>query len=537
MDEPTVDPNRDSLDAIDTPENDAEWLPEWVNPTTLRGLAFTVGGLLILTVPDFSQRLLGLAVAIMLVVIGATRLWGGIQRKPVDFGEAVIGVAFVAAGVGMVLFNEESLNVITKVLGGALVALGLYVAVRSFARRASDDNWVFNLVRGLIYASSGAVVAILPDAIASSLVLAVAGAVLALGIVTLAIGMTEEDAGEIGLGEMGRFVKRWLESRDLGDEMRDSVVDSLFFEEPGSVQKQVGFWVLLVLSVAIATLGVLADSTAVVIGAMLVAPLMTPIMATSAAIVNGWVRRVSTAMATVAGGVVVAISAAWIIAAWAPQLIPLSSNSQVLSRVSPTLIDMMIAVAAGAAGAYATIDKRVSSSITGVAIAVALVPPLGVVGVMLHATLYADALGAFLLFLTNLVSIILVASIVFVIGGLAPISEMRENSAKMRTTIGTVLLGALIIVVPLAFTSNGIIVSAARQSTAQSVTAEWISGNDALRLNRVAVKGNEVSVVLTGRGDIPDIADLEAALEDVYDEDVSVSVEYFPSQIITSDDQ
>ena len=437
----------------------------------------------------------------------------------------------------MALFTDESIGVITKALGLAMGVFGFYVAVRAFALRKNDENWVFNFVRGLIYAATGAVVAILPDAIASSLVLAVAGAMLVWGVVTLAIGMTEEDAGKIGPGEMGRFIKTWLEARDLGDDMRESVIDSLYFEEPGSTQKQIGFWVLLVLSVAIATLGVLADSTAVVIGAMLVAPLMTPIMGTSAAIVNGWMRRVSTSMATVAGGVIVAIAAAWIVAAWSPQLIPLGSNTQVLSRISPTLIDMMIAVAAGAAGAYAIIDKRVSSSITGVAIAVALVPPLAVVGVMLHAGAETDALGAFLLFLTNLVSIILAASIVFVVGGLAPVTQMRANSAKMRTIIGTVLLGALIIVVPLAFTSNGIIVSAARQSTAQSVTADWISGNDEMKVNRVTVKGAKISVVVTGRGDVPDIAGLERSLEDAFGEPVTVTVEYFPSQIITSDDQ
>jgi len=270
---------------------------------------------------------------------------------------------------------------------------------------------------------------------------------------------------------------------------------------------------------------------------MLVAPLMTPIMGVSAGIVNGWMRRVSTSMATVVGGVLVAIAASWIIAAWTPQLIPLSSNSQVLSRVSPTLIDMMIAVAAGAAGAYATIDKRVSSSITGVAIAVALVPPLAVVGVMLYAGEGSDALGAFLLFLTNLVSIILVASIVFLVGGLAPISEMRANSDKMRTIIGTVLLGALIIIVPLAFTSSGIIVSAARQSTAQSVTDDWISSNEAMRVNRVSVSGSDVSVVVTGEGDLPSVQDLERDLEAAYEEDVTVTVEFFPSQVVTSNDQ
>ena len=103
------------------------------------------------------------------------------------------------------------------------------------------------------------------------------------------------------------------------------------------------------MSTTIATLAILADSTAVVIGAMLVAPLMTPILGVSAGIVNGWMGRVSRAFATVAGGVAVSILVAWIVSSWAPHFVPIASNSQVISRVSPTLLDMLIALAAGAA--------------------------------------------------------------------------------------------------------------------------------------------------------------------------------------------
>lgn len=318
--------------------------------------------------------------------------------------------------------------------------------------------------------------------------------------------------------------------------MRDDVVDNLYFEPPDSLQKQVGFWTLLVLSVVIATLGVLADSTAVVIGAMLVAPLMTPIMGVSAAIVNGWMRRLLTSFATVVGGVSVAVGVAFVVTVWTPRLVPLASNGQILSRTSPTLIDLMIAMAAGAAGAYATVDKRVSSSITGVAIAVALVPPLGVVGVMLQATEWSDALGAFLLFLTNFVSIVLVASIVFLVTGLAPFSRIRESRDKMRTVIATVVLATIVVMVPLAFTSNGILASATRQSTTQDIVEEWLAGTD-LELNRVVVDTDQVDVRLSGEGALPPVDELEASLEDALGVDVSVRVEYFPSTVVTSDTQ
>jgi uncharacterized membrane protein len=194
-------------------------------------------------------------------------------------------------------------------------------------------------------------------------------------------------------------------------------------------------------------------------------------------------------------------------------------------------------VAAGAAGAYATIDRRVSSSITGVAIAVALVPPLGVVGVALRETAYSDAGGAFLLFLTNLVGIILMASVVFVIGGLAPVSSFRENREKMKTVVLTVVLGAMIIIVPLAFTSEGILVSASRQGEAQRITSVWIEPVPTLRVNRVNVNGTEISVVVTGEGTLPSVEELEIRLEASFNDDVVVLVEYVPTERVTSDSQ
>ncbi|MGI9528130.1 MAG: DUF389 domain-containing protein, partial [Acidimicrobiia bacterium] len=226
-----------------------------------------------------------------------------------------------------------------------------------------------------------------------------------------------------------------------------------------------------------------------------------------------------------------------IVAVWTPHLVPIASNSQILSRTSPTMIDLMIAVAAGAAGAYATVDKRVSSSITGVAIAVALVPPLGVAGVMLQAGLYNDAWGAFLLFLTNFVCIVLTAMVVFVVMGLAPMSELQDNRDKTKTVITTVALGALIIIVPLAFTSEGILASATRQSQAREVTEEWIADEPGLSIARIEVVDSLVDVFVSGEGDIPSIGELEAAIEDALATDVTVVVEYFPSVVISSEDQ
>jgi uncharacterized membrane protein len=198
---------------------------------------------------------------------------------------------------------------------------------------------------------------------------------------------------------------------------------------------------------------------------------------------------------------------------------------------------MMIAVAAGAAGAYATVDKRVSSSITGVAIAVALVPPLGVVGVTLVSGHYGDAAGAFVLFLTNLVSIILAASVVFILTGFALVTRLRENRDRMKTVIVTVVLGALIVLVPLAFTSEGILTSASRQSLARTVTEEWLVDQDGLQLNRLEVRGTEVAVIISGEGDIPPISVLNKELSESFGAPTVARIEYFPSHVLTESNQ
>ncbi len=509
----------------------------WINPATARGAAFVVAGLFILSVPEASARLLGLILAVALVFIGGTDLWGATRVKPIPWTVVFLGLISLVAGMGIIFLPQLAFEVLARVFAVVLAIRGVTVAARAVRAKQTSDAWMFNLVRGGLSVAAAVIVFVLPDAIATTLVLATAAVAIISGAIMISYGLSNADADHLGAVELGGFIKRWLKARDVGEEMRLDVIDNLYFESPDASQKQIGFWVLLILSTAIATLAILADSTAVVIGAMLVAPLMTPILGVSAGIVNGWMSRVSRSFGTIVGGVAVSIFTAWIVASWAPHFVPIATNSQVISRVSPTLIDMMIAVAAGAAGAYATVDKRVSSSITGVAIAVALVPPLGVVGVTLTVGNYGDAVGAFILFLTNLVSIILAASLVFVLTGFALIAKLEENREKMKTVIFTVLLGALIVMVPLAFTSEGILTSASRQSTAQTVTEEWLGDQESLRLNRVEVKGNEVDIVITGEGDVPSVSSLNEQLSESFGTPTVAVIEYFPSQRLTAENQ
>jgi uncharacterized hydrophobic protein (TIGR00271 family) len=168
----------------------------------------------------------------------------------------------------------------------------------------------------------------------------------------------------------------------------------------------VNFVVLLALATVIATYGVVTDSTASVIGAMIIAPLMTPIMAAAAAVTMGSTIRLGQALRLVALGILGVIVLAMLLTFFIPDsIISFPTNSQITSRVSPGLLDLVIALAAGAAGAYAIGRQEIADSLAGVAIAISLVPPLSVVGISIAKGQWVDSGGAFLLFLTNFFAI------------------------------------------------------------------------------------------------------------------------------------
>jgi uncharacterized membrane protein len=221
---------------------------------------------------------------------------------------------------------------------------------------------------------------------------------------------------------------------------------------------------------------------------------------------------------------------------WIPGFSDLTTNSQIDSRTSPTMVDLLIALAAGAAGAYATVDKRVSASITGVAIAVALVPPLSVVGVTLQQQRWEDAWGAALLFLTNAIGIILIAAIVFVLMGFVSLARLRTYWSEARASLATVLVSGLIIMVPLGLTGDEILRSSADQGAAEDAVAEWLGEDTVLVVNEVSVSEPEVDVILVGPEAHPPIEDLEAALSEALGWSVVVTVTQVPASTETYSD-
>ena len=180
--------------------------------------------------------------------------------------------------------------------------------------------------------------------------------------------------------------------------------------------KQSAFWTMLFLSGVIATAGVLADSTATVIGAMIIAPLSTPIMAIALGIVKR--ERIRAGRFVVAGAVLVVLTGLAFTLVL-PGDVDLETNSQITGRTSPGLLDLVAAVATGLAGAVGLSRRDVAAVLPGVAIAISLVPPLAVVGVCLGEGDLGSALGAGLLFVSNLVALVIAGTVLFAALGYA----------------------------------------------------------------------------------------------------------------------
>jgi uncharacterized hydrophobic protein (TIGR00271 family) len=145
------------------------------------------------------------------------------------------------------------------------------------------------------------------------------------------------------------------------------------------------FYALVVVATTIAALGLIMNSTAVVIGAMLVAPLMTPIFGISLALVRGEPTLFGHAVKAEVIGVFTAI----LFSACVGFLMPgLEATEKMLGRTKPNLLDLLVAVLAGFAGAYALVDEKISPALPGVAISTAIVPPLANCGLCLAMGAY-----------------------------------------------------------------------------------------------------------------------------------------------------
>ena len=310
-----------------------------------------------------------------------------------------------------------------------------------------------------------------------------------------------------------------LQDNSFTPENLPDLESKLFFEGDRKRPYLVRFTVLLFLSTIIATYGVLSDSTATVIGAMIIAPLMTPILATTAALVMGQTKLAADSFVIVIGGILLTILLSMVIGWVTLDVISVTQNSQIVSRTAPNLDDLIVALAAGAAGAFAYSRSDVADSLPGVAIAIALVPPLSVVGITLSQGEWGSAAGASLLFLTNLLSILLAGGAVLGLLNLGGASVKGRDLTKdrQRRVYTYIAIGVVLVTVPLAVATFRVAESSAAQSRISDLTQEWLeeSGSD-LELDGVQVFNNSVQISLHGSSDPEPISELRAGLEEAF---------------------
>jgi len=184
------------------------------------------------------------------------------------------------------------------------------------------------------------------------------------------------------------------------------------------------FMVLLILATMIATFGLFINSSSVIIGAMLLAPLMQPIVSLS----MGVLRQDSSLELFAAKTIAVGVLSVLLTAAAIAGFIPIEKMTpEMAGRLSPTTLDLFVAIASGMAAAYAKSNEKITGSLAGVAIAVALVPPIAVAGIGLGWSEWHMFSSAFLLFLTNLVGIVFAAALTFMVLGYSPIRIARRG--------------------------------------------------------------------------------------------------------------
>ena len=210
------------------------------------------------------------------------------------------------------------------------------------------------------------------------------------------------------------FKNRKISPQQL-EEMRNGLV------EESNIN--INYIVLILGACVIATLGLLSNSTAVIIGAMIIAPLMLPIRGLAFGSLEGNVLLFRKGLTAILVGTLLAITLAFFVG----YLVRLPEfGSEIISRSQPTLLDLGIAVAAGGISGFAKVQPKISESLAGTAIAVALMPPICVIGLGLAQANWPLSLGATLLYLTNLLGITLSCMLTFLITGCISVKRARK---------------------------------------------------------------------------------------------------------------
>lgn len=297
----------------------------------------------------------------------------------------------------------------------------------------------------------------------------------------------------------------------LGGELEEDVLCGaerstlMLVDEP--LRQYSSFFLRLIAATVVATAGVAADSATTIIGAMLIAPLMSPMLGTALATALGRPLDALRTLGLTLLGMAIVLLASIGVTAIIPVAADMSSNTQVLSRISPRLVDLIIALASGFVAALASVRRDIPDAVPGVAISASIVPPLCVVGAGIYEGAPEAALGALTLFIANFVAIQVMGAVVYLLMGITP----RRHSASVddARAVWYAILGVLAVVlaVLLMDASMGVVRASERERQVQGAATQWLEGTG-YRVTSLTSDGDELYLQIAGSGDAPEAQDL-----------------------------
>jgi len=310
------------------------------------------------------------------------------------------------------------------------------------------------------------------------------------------------------------------------DQRREIIADITESSSPGF-----DYFLLVILSTSIATLGLITNSPAVIIGAMLVAPLMSPIIGIGLASMIGRRTLLKSAISALLRGALLAVGLSALftfINSYLPFVSLHELPQEIIARTHPSPIDLMIALAGGIAAAYSLTEERLSAALPGVAIATALMPPICTVGIGVALQRWDVAGGAFLLFTTNAVTIAFAAAFVFFLRGFNPYP--LENNRKLPPSLQLSALLIVILMVPLTYFSIDFVRQAAEYREFNQILNDKVSEiNNAELVDFTTMQENEtIAIVMTIRTNNPlryeQVIALQESIVDSLNQPVSLRV-------------
>ena len=534
-DETEVDPitaDEELLDSVDRTSFsfvsiDVGLLTSGVVLKAFGGLAV---GLALLIWPDRSELVLARLIGIGLVWFAVTGFRAVKLRDGFTVSSVIVPIATLAAGLVLAVAPSRSTDFVGRIVGALLL---LFVARSIYDQWRSDErDWsglpvlsvIATLAITLFFVTSGLLEVVVTTA---------AIALVAATVLVLAISLDGRTEGAANYSDTKNLIQSWLKARPKSLDARQDLYGKILYEGPATRLRVIRFFALMGFASVIASMGVITDSTAVVIGAMLVAPLMTPLMGMAISLVMGWPNRLLRATTIVVSGIVFAISIGVLLGLFMGA--DTATNTQIIARISPTTFDLVTAIAAGGAGAYGLSRPDVSDSLPGVAIAISLVPPLSVVGIAWSQGDFDAGAGALLLFSTNMVAILVVGGLTFILTGVTPVDQAAKSGDRVRAGFGAVAVMAILVLGGLLLNGQQIAYDALRQDTVDDVVEAWIPDDTGHRLVELDLNNGVVSALVIGPSEgLPDIADLADQLSKELDDTITARVSLLVEEQLVS---